>query len=793
MSAVAIASALLVAVGPAGGQTARSFVSPAPVQVRLTFIVHADRPDTTPVNRVFRIEAPAEQPEMAALVRNRPGSTAYVAALQKLLSAVGLFAPGFLPLSLALSVDHPPRISVHQGRAIVVFSGTRDLAADLGTGASILGNVDSSHGLIRYCLDDSVAVPPGVAWTIDAYVGGASVLSTVPTPLERDQVARFPTIADVEMTNPVPSTVASDSGVTHVRWTLAGSPPGPLVRPCGPPTTTPKPTHAVALEFELDDRSRIAVASFNGLWAHLRLALSYLVATIFFIPLLFVGIAILRTAAGRRLRLPVSLAFFAWFALLVGGAVTWLMRPGAEDVTTAQAAPALFAFAAAAVAIGGFVRRRWAWVAVGAVVVITASAYLAQRFAGKDPFSHGGWPRIVGIAWAAFVIALFALATVARLTWLLLAEARGSDRSSMRRRRWGRAVSVSVTVIASLLMLQAASGGYGMWRDRLDATRALAEGLFGGWQPFVVGQVLFFPLGFLSLVADLLSLVALAIMLAMLSTAGREASGRSFGPGERIYPTLVLLMFASFVVGTEGSLYSWTVPLAFLLALALSWLLHKLAVSPPDEIPARDSDAALQFGPGTTWWANGRIATRAGLWLAIIPISFFIYVLISKRLIHDLSPWNSVGLFDILRSCLHEVLFWGVAAFALGALFAYLPGRWGAAKAAVLAAIYLLAQAVSVWLLPANPSDWLFRAFELLVFLVVLGVWLDRTTLVANGRAATDLAKYYKMDDTRFVSGYASAAIGTLLVIGQQLQSGHAQNAIVQIVTGFQSLLPPLH
>jgi hypothetical protein len=169
----------------------------------------------------------------------------------------------------------------------------------------------------------------------------------------------------------------------------------------------------------------------------------------------------------------------------------------------------------------------------------------------------------------------------------------------------------------------------------------------------------------------------------------------------------------------------------------------------------------------------------------------FVYVLISRR--HDLSPWNSLGIADVLRSSVHEALFWLVAAFVLGALFAELPGPLGALKGATLALVYGLAELIGVWVLPESLGDWRFRLFELSLFLVVLGVLIDRRTLIEHGRKASELSDCYRLSNMKFFVGYASTAIGALVLIGQQLQSGHAQSAITQIIKNIPALLPPTH
>jgi hypothetical protein len=79
----------------------------------------------------------------------------------------------------------------------------------------------------------------------------------------------------------------------------------------------------------------------------------------------------------------------------------------------------------------------------------------------------------------------------------------------------------------------------------------------------------------------------------------------------------------------------------------------------------------------------------------------------------------------------------------------------------------------------------------LTLFLVAVGVYLDWRTLRDRGHKLADLADGYKLTETRYAAGYLSGAVGALFVIGQQLQSGHAQVAIAQIIKSVPILLPP--
>jgi hypothetical protein len=201
----------------------------------------------------------------------------------------------------------------------------------------------------------------------------------------------------------------------------------------------------------------------------------------------------------------------------------------------------------------------------------------------------------------------------------------------------------------------------------------------------------------------------------------------------------------------------------------------------------------MALGPGDTWWDTTRLALRWGALLSVVPIAFFVWVLVAHRLTHDLSPWRTLGLADLVRGSLYELLFWLSAALVLGLVYPYLPTAWGAVKGMAVAAVYTVAVAAGAWILPGDAGDWAFRAFELLLFLIALGVVLDWQTLRRGGAPDRFLADVYRVGDLRYVSGYAAAAVGSLALAGQQLRTGQGQDAILEIVKNIPVLIPPVH
>ena len=205
-------------------------------------------------------------------------------------------------------------------------------------------------------------------------------------------------------------------------------------------------------------------------------------------------------------------------------------------------------------------------------------------------------------------------------------------------------------------------------------------------------------------------------------------------------------------------------------------------------------DLALSLGPGDNWWKNGLLAARIGAILTILPVSYYLYVLVTARL-RDLLATHPFGLFDIFQGLVSEVAFWLVAAFVMGLLYPYLWGRNGAIKGAFLTLVYaigmgLVALAQALFS-QAGSASWLFRLLQLLLYLVALGVLMDWTTLKEHHIYWKQLLDHYNLQDTRILVGYLSPLALALLGLAQQILSGAASQSIVtEIIKGVTQALP---
>ncbi|HLO28149.1 MAG TPA: DUF6185 family protein, partial [Anaerolineales bacterium] len=214
----------------------------------------------------------------------------------------------------------------------------------------------------------------------------------------------------------------------------------------------------------------------------------------------------------------------------------------------------------------------------------------------------------------------------------------------------------------------------------------------------------------------------------------------------------------------------------------------------PDFVSPRD--LALSLGPAENWWQNGLLAAKFGLILSILPVGYFLYVLIVFRAKIILST-GSFGVIYLFKDLLFEIAFWLVAAFIMGMLYPYLRGRNGVIKGAFLGGVYGLVAAATVLLQTilnlGTRTNWLFPTLQLLLFWIILGVLLDRSTLNKYGLYWREIIDLYNLQDTRVLLGYLSPLALSLLGLAQQIISGAASASILtEVIKGISSALPNL-
>jgi hypothetical protein len=193
-------------------------------------------------------------------------------------------------------------------------------------------------------------------------------------------------------------------------------------------------------------------------------------------------------------------------------------------------------------------------------------------------------------------------------------------------------------------------------------------------------------------------------------------------------------------------------------------------------------DLALALGPRENWWGNGLLALKRGAVLAIVPVAFYLYVLVTTQMGQYVSERAQFGAIALVIGVASEVAFWLVAAFVLGSLYPLLRGDNGPTKGLVLAAIFLGSYIPALLLSGLEDAPWLVRAFQLALFLVALGVWLDLETLRAGNVYWRYIFPLYQIRSVQGVARYIAPILPIIVIVLRQLQSGEATAAIESIL-----------
>jgi hypothetical protein len=343
------------------------------------------------------------------------------------------------------------------------------------------------------------------------------------------------------------------------------------------------------------------------------------------------------------------------------------------------------------------------------------------------------------------------------------------------------------------------------WATGLGPTRPLehfARAPFWptGIQPLLAG----YPRDILAGFVDILPYIAL-LGLVWVVTAARDAkSGVLVLDAQPWMRRAVAAVFAGFVVGTRGSIPSLGIAapaalvVGFVCMYRLPWGRKARAQEEVRKASAaHDADATgqtssgrvfLARGPGISWWENLTAGLFIGSVLAVLPVGFYLYVFLAH--LNQTLHYNTYfSLLYALAGVFTEFSFWLSAAGVTAVLYPYLPGWNGPLKGLAVAGIYVLSIGTAALVLHEHVDPrWPFRSFELVLFLLLLGVALDLRTIRRRGGSWRELWEYYEVDKLQGIAIYLVPVTLALIGIGEQIASGHAQNAIVEIIKSFTAV-----
>jgi hypothetical protein len=402
-----------------------------------------------------------------------------------------------------------------------------------------------------------------------------------------------------------------------------------------------------------------------------------------------------------------------------------------------------------------------------------------------------------------------------------------------------------------IALIVIAAGVVGQWVLSVRAGVA-GDPFVGGpgpqpaWWDMLLVDVRFSPLGLLGVVQDLPVFLSAVALLGFLGSLSAERGAAAFSL--RSWPLRVLMLFfCGLVIGTGGTVLDAQVPVAFVLGLLLTRLALRLPdggvrprALPPavrgtliasilrredlrrrlgalraklttgdielagyeagrtalrtaaDAVERSDvpPSLALELGPHDSLYDNGIAAARLGMRLAIVPIGYYVWVLLTERAARELSGSAPFGVLGLVAGLVREAGFWLVTAFAFGALLPYIRGREGVSKGLVLGGVFTMSVGVSSAIVGGYGNAWTFRALQVVLFLIVLGYLMDRRTLRCHGYERADLLDLYRLRDVRYLVGYASPLILLVIAVAEQLLSGHAADAVTKLIEAAPNALP---
>ncbi|MCC6792682.1 MAG: hypothetical protein IT336_13405 [Thermomicrobiales bacterium] len=209
----------------------------------------------------------------------------------------------------------------------------------------------------------------------------------------------------------------------------------------------------------------------------------------------------------------------------------------------------------------------------------------------------------------------------------------------------------------------------------------------------------------------------------------------------------------------------------------------------PAELPMRR--LALASGPAADWWSSSLLALRIGAMVAILPVLYYVSVVAVAQVEIFWENRDPFGGFLVIAGLMREIAFWAVAAFAFGCLYPYIPGENGPKKGAVLTGVFAIAHgAITLIFHQEQYTLWLVLSFELLLFFLVLGVWLDAKTFQNHGLPWRGVFDLYGIRNISSAIGYASPAIGVVSVIVVQLSRGETKDAALQLAASLTKFIP---
>jgi hypothetical protein len=492
------------------------------------------------------VSGPATDPSLARVIGARIGTKRFGDAAVRLIDRIEGDSSDLVDELQGL-VSTRPRVTVTGGRATIVFAGSWPIGYEPDTA---LWHEGRRGPWITFVVPgDTGRARDNVVWMVAADLPNLEVQALRPGP-QRDEVVKM-----------------KGEYRRELLWRFA------------PGRTRP----GVSMQVRIGATLRRTLAARWEVFRSLRFFSTAVAPSLFFLPLLMWERRRRRPRKGddaRAIDRALRILCRLWLFLVAVEVVKWLAswsqekldyRSDVSYVITGVPLLATAAVALAAALIASWTRRLRALVLLLTIVAGAALAWSAHRLFTSFPSNPWALAEIASVAGVAATCGL-ALALIG--LGVLLAE--GLRAARVRSFASSRGVRLVLGGLAALLfvgpLVQVAAVSNRSFEARRLASSIFSDAVPGrvDWARELAYSFVYYPFNFSQIVLSVLPLVGLAFVFAAFACVGTYSRSSLFTSADGHYRSLVVLVFAAFVVGTGGALYGFAFPLAFVLALALS-------------------------------------------------------------------------------------------------------------------------------------------------------------------------------------------------------------------------------
>ena len=203
----------------------------------------------------------------------------------------------------------------------------------------------------------------------------------------------------------------------------------------------------------------------------------------------------------------------------------------------------------------------------------------------------------------------------------------------------------------------------------------------------------------------------------------------------------------------------------------------------------RAGELLLLRGTRDSRMGNARAAASLAGYLAVVPVVYFAWTTLGELGEH---LQQGVGPLLIFTAILAEAARWTVAGFIFGYFYPLLPSRIGPIKALWFAGLWTLGGLASAAVARALDLDLsqpvLYRSAQFALFVIVLAVLIDVSTIRSAGGSILDLKKTYALQNYSEIAAAVAPALLLTLTLAQQVMAGSGLDVAKTFLGGIPTL-----